>query len=293
MTAEGSTAGASSEPERAAVRPNEQADQAEYEKAWAAFEAADALEAKAQSVRSIPAPSIPASSMAAQMPVAQRPRFLPAHRTDLVELGVSIQSIAAIERMLVHIRRELQSDATATTVRERLSELVKNLRAADGSLSLVLRSPEDEASREVLGHLGQAASQLEAAVATSGVPSADIATFPDSVDVPTMVRLALLAAKGALGLAPTEQRRREAPWAAVQMIYRAIWVRQPNYPRPTTSKTGSKGMELCSIVFDAAEGVGVGGERAAGRASSSQEKGIRGDVERAIRLFIRRTPAAK
>lgn len=55
--ASSSTAGASSEPERAAVEPHAQTAQAEYEKAWVAFEAADAFDAKAQAVRSMPAPA--------------------------------------------------------------------------------------------------------------------------------------------------------------------------------------------------------------------------------------------
>jgi hypothetical protein len=57
MTAADATGGASNEPEQAEEVPNAKMVQAEYEKAWAAFEAADALVAKAQYVRSMPAPN--------------------------------------------------------------------------------------------------------------------------------------------------------------------------------------------------------------------------------------------
>jgi hypothetical protein len=164
-------------------------------------------------------------------------------------------------------------------------------------LMTTLRVSREPLDREALSSLMAGAAGFNAEAAVAGIDTATEGTVPDPIDVPTLLRLLVMSVRLALERHTPKvgQRRPTAPWQAIDQI--VIALERPSDEksqlsaqklRPTLSRQGPF-FELCSLVFDA---TGVEPLKAA----RSKDAGIRGDVERAVRGYIKNkpvTPAVK
>ncbi len=139
MSSADATAGASNETVPGPPEPDAQTVQTEYERAWEAFEAADALDAEAQSVRCMPAPKTVAERQKRKRLIADLEAQASAVRPPPANTGepipeppskASSASLAARHRQLGGVYRAETPPERRQRRHERFEELGGNLRRA-------------------------------------------------------------------------------------------------------------------------------------------------------------------
>lgn len=235
----------------------------------------------------------PALISAAPRPALSAPAdFSESQLGDLRRLGVTSAQVKHLRARLRTVSVALRGDAPIEAVRDRLREMLDHLEAAE-RLMTTLRVSREPVDREARSYLAAGASDFDCAEAVADIDTATEGTVPDPIDVPTLLRLLTTTARLALEVhtPKDDQRRAEAPWRAVHQIVVAM-----GRPTDETSRLAAHKLkpvltrdgpffELCSLVFDA-----TGVEPA--RATNSRSAGIRGDVERAVRAYLKRVTLA-
>jgi hypothetical protein len=169
------------------------------------------------------------------------------------------------------IRIDVRGYAPNEDVRDVVAEVHGALVKAETAVSKMLKR-SSEARAEAYGPLASGAASVEPLTAVAGIESATDGTVPELVDIPTLLRLLVLAAERGLAEVPSSQYRRRAPVNSIRYLLFSL-----NGPTDTESRqvamrfqsalTGKAFVELCELVLRIANG------------------GIDVPVERAIRAF--------
>lgn len=203
-----------------------------------------------------------------------------ADRSTLRRLGVTDAQVHRLEQVLPLIRIEIQGYAANDRVRDEVSKVHKALVKAEVAINTMRKAHAARkangyavsARAEALGPLASGAASIAPRDAVAGIESATEGTVPEIVDMPTLLRLLVLAAERGLAEVPTQQYRKPTPTNAIAQIVAAL-----NHPddddscqaaaRLQSALTGKAFVDLCSTVLCIAN------------------RGVPVSVDRAIRTF--------
>ena len=217
----------------------------------------------------------------------RNPVFSPEHLAELARLGLTAEQVDELSRHLSVIKYYVVGDSPTADVRDPLEKMHMHLSEAEKVMNRLRHEKATPALKEARACLSSGAAELDIATAVADIDTANDGTLPMFRDVLTLLRILARASHEALHVhAPKGQRRPTAPWRAVDQIVKAIQrprdaqsVRSAERLRPAGGQAGDFSV-LCSVVFDATK-------VAPRKARTSAEAGIRGDVERAVRAYLK------
>lgn len=213
--------------------------------------------------------------------------FSAEQRSDLRRLSLEVAQVKRLEWTLTLIREDLGTLPSKADVRDPLDKLLAGLLDAEKVVKTLWSSHAPE-MLEARSHLVSGAAAVNPVGVTTSVATASNGTIPQTIDVPTLMRLLVCSAELALSdEAPRTQRRgRLNATKAVRRIVEALY--HPSFYRPDdlkslrvaeklwpSSSASSDFFRLCETVFSAAT------------------DDPKPPVESAIRSFLRQYPTKR
>lgn len=202
--------------------------------------------------------------------------FSEEHKYDLQRIGVTDAQLRRLERALPLILIDIEGYAPNSDIREALDAVHGSLVKAEKEVDKMVRRLS-KARAEAGGHLAAGASSIVPSAAVVDIESAVDGAVPERVDVPTLLRLLVVAVERSLASVPKRQYRRKAPVRSIELILIAL--NQPDDQESRLAAStfrpghGKRFVDLCSTVFNAA-------------AIKAAVPGRKVSAERAIRKFL-------
>lgn len=203
--------------------------------------------------------------------------FDDAHKSDLQRLSVTDAQLLSLERVLPLIRIDIEGYAPNADIREALGVVHDSLVKAETEVGKMVRRLS-KAKAEAGGFLAEGTSSIVPPAAVADIESAVDGAVPELVDVPTLLRLLVVAAERSIANVPKGQYRKRAPVRSIERILIAL--NQPDDEESRLAAStfepghGKRFVELCTMVFTAAS-------------PAEGEPVKKASAERAIREFVK------